>query len=49
MALITDLLVQGWQMLLTLLLAPLLTGLIRMFKAHLLRRRGPSPLQPKDR
>lgn len=46
MALITDLLVQGWQMLFTLLTAPLLTGLIRTFKAHLLRRRGPSLLQP---
>ena len=46
MALITDYLVQGSQMLLLLLLAPLLTGWIRTLKAQLLRRRGPSLLQP---
>lgn len=46
MALITDLLAQGCQMLLFLLLAPLLTGFIRKVKARLLRRRGPSLLQP---
>ena len=46
MALIADYLVQGCQMLLILLLAPLLTGWIRMLKARLLRRRGPSVLQP---
>lgn len=46
MALITDYLVQGCQMLLVLLLAPLLTGWVRTIKAQLLRRRGPSPLQP---
>ena len=46
MALIGELLVQGAQMLLVLLLAPLLTGLVRKVKARLLRRRGPSVLQP---
>ena len=46
MALITDYLVQGGQMLLILLLAPLLTGWVRAIKARLLRRRGPSLLQP---
>ncbi|MGB2682146.1 MAG: NADH-quinone oxidoreductase subunit H [Candidatus Competibacter sp.] len=45
MALI-DYLVQGGQMLLVLALAPLLTGWVRWVKARLLRRRGPSPLQP---
>lgn len=46
MALIADFLVQGCQMLLILLLAPLLTGWVRTIKARLLRRRGPSVLQP---
>jgi len=46
MAVIGDLLVQGVQMMLVLLLAPLLTGFIRLAKARLQRRRGPSPLQP---
>lgn len=46
MALIEDLLVQGVQMLLVLLLAPLLTGLVRKVKARLLRRQGPPLLQP---
>jgi len=46
MAVIIDLAVQGAQMLLVLLLAPLLTGLGRKTKARLLRRRGPSLLQP---
>jgi formate hydrogenlyase subunit 4 len=46
MALITDYLVQGCQMLLILLLAPLLTGWVRVIKARLLRRRGPPLLQP---
>ncbi|HKY94032.1 MAG TPA: NADH-quinone oxidoreductase subunit H [Kiloniellales bacterium] len=46
MVLIGDLLAQGAQMLLVLLLAPLLTGLVRKVKARLLRRRGPSVLQP---
>jgi formate hydrogenlyase subunit 4 len=46
MVVISDLLVQGSQMAVVLLLAPLLTGLIRKAKARLLRRRGPSLLQP---
>jgi formate hydrogenlyase subunit 4 len=46
MAMIVDLLVQGAQMALVLLLAPLLTGFVRKVKARLLRRRGPSVLQP---
>ncbi|MFN6998523.1 NADH-quinone oxidoreductase subunit H [Elioraea tepidiphila] len=41
-----DLLVQGAQMALVLLLAPLLTGIVRKAKARLLRRRGPSVIQP---
>ena len=43
---ILDLAVQGAQMLLVLLLAPLLTGFLRKVKARLLRRRGPPLLQP---
>jgi formate hydrogenlyase subunit 4 len=46
MALISDLTVQGAQMLLVLLVAPLITGLVRKMKARLLRRRGPPILQP---
>ena len=46
MVLIPDILVQGGQMLLVLLLAPLLTGFVRKVKARLLRSRGPSVLQP---
>ncbi|MBX6329707.1 MAG: NADH-quinone oxidoreductase subunit H [Pseudolabrys sp.] len=46
MALIVDFAVQGLQMLLVLMLAPLLTGLVRKVKARFLRRRGPSLLQP---
>ena len=46
MALMLDLAVQGAQMLLVLLLAPLLLGFIRKVKARLLRRRGPPVLQP---
>jgi len=46
MALIADLIVQGVQMLLVLLLAPALTGLVRKVKARLLRRRGPPLIQP---
>ncbi|MEQ8817431.1 MAG: NADH-quinone oxidoreductase subunit H [Thalassobaculum sp.] len=46
MGLILDLLVQGAQMALVLLLAPLLTGVVRKLKARLLRRRGASVLQP---
>jgi formate hydrogenlyase subunit 4 len=45
-AVILDLLVQGAQVALVLLLAPLLTGFVRKVKARLLRRRGPSLLQP---
>jgi formate hydrogenlyase subunit 4 len=41
-----DLLVQGAQMALVLLMAPLLTGIVRKVKARLLRRRGPSVIQP---
>jgi formate hydrogenlyase subunit 4 len=46
MAVIADFLVQGVQMLLVLLLAPVLTGVVRKVKARLLRRRGPSLVQP---
>jgi formate hydrogenlyase subunit 4 len=46
MAVILDLAVQGAQMLVVLLLAPLLTGFARKVKARLLRRRGPPLLQP---
>ena len=46
MAIAGDILVQGVQMLLVVIVAPLLTGLVRWTKARLLRRRGPSPLQP---
>ncbi|MCG6206822.1 NADH-quinone oxidoreductase subunit H [Rhodopseudomonas sp. HC1] len=46
MDVITDIAVQGVQMLLVFLLAPLLTGFIRKIKARLQRRRGPSLLQP---
>jgi formate hydrogenlyase subunit 4 len=46
MALIPALAVQGAQMLLVLLLAPLLTGFVRKVKARLLRRVGPPLIQP---
>jgi formate hydrogenlyase subunit 4 len=46
MALIVELLAQGLQMAVVLALAPLLTGLVRVVKARLLRRRGPPLLQP---
>jgi formate hydrogenlyase subunit 4 len=46
MAMIYDLLVQGVQMALVLLLAPLLTGFVRKMKSRLLLRRGPSIFQP---
>jgi formate hydrogenlyase subunit 4 len=46
MALIADLMIQGVQMALVLLLAPLLTGFVRKVKARLLRRRGPPLIQP---
>lgn len=41
-----DLALQGAQMVLVLLLAPLLTGFVRKVKSRLLRRRGPPLLQP---
>jgi formate hydrogenlyase subunit 4 len=43
---ISNLLVQGAQMALLLLLAPLLAGFMRKVRARLLRRRGPSIFQP---
>jgi len=43
---IADAFVQGFQMLLVLAAAPLLTGFVRKIKARLLRRRGPSVFQP---
>ena len=46
MAVIADIAVQGAQMLLVLLLAPVLTGFVRKVKARLLRRQGPPLLQP---
>jgi formate hydrogenlyase subunit 4 len=44
--LIVDLGIQGAQMAIVLLLAPLLTGFVRTVKARLLRRRGPPLIQP---
>ena len=46
MAVMLDLAVQGAQMLVVLLLAPLLTGLVRKVRARILSRRGPSLIQP---
>ncbi|HWF77207.1 MAG TPA: NADH-quinone oxidoreductase subunit H [Caulobacteraceae bacterium] len=46
MELIGALTIQGAQMALVLALAPALTGLVRLVKARLTRRRGPSVLQP---
>jgi formate hydrogenlyase subunit 4 len=46
MAMIVDLAIQGVQMMLVLLLAPLLTGFVRKLKARLLLRQGPPLLQP---
>lgn len=46
MVLIGELAAQAAQMLLVLLVAPLLTGLVRKVKARLQRRRGPPLLQP---
>jgi formate hydrogenlyase subunit 4 len=46
MDIIFALFAQALQMSLVVLLAPLLTGVVRMFKARLLRRRGPSLIQP---
>ena len=45
MAVIRDIALQGFQMLLVLLLAPLLTGFVRKVKARLLRRQGPPLIQ----
>ena len=42
----SDIIVQGLQMLLVLLMAPLLTGFVRKIKARLLRRQGASMFQP---
>jgi formate hydrogenlyase subunit 4 len=46
MAVIRDFAFQGAEMLLVLLLSPLLTGFVRTVKARLLRRQGPTLLQP---
>ena len=46
MVVISDIVVQGIQMLLVLLLAPLLTGFVRKVKARLVRRQGASVFQP---
>jgi formate hydrogenlyase subunit 4 len=46
MAVMRDLAVQGAQMVLVLVLAPLLLGFTRKVKARMLRRRGPPVLQP---
>ena len=46
MVVISDIIVQGVQMLLVLLLAPLLTGFVRKIKARLVRRQGASMFQP---
>jgi formate hydrogenlyase subunit 4 len=46
MVLIPDLTIQGAQMLLVLLVAPLFTGFVRKVKARLLRRQGPPVIQP---
>jgi formate hydrogenlyase subunit 4 len=46
MALIHDFAVQGAQMLLVLVLAPLLTGFVRKVKARFQRRQGPPLIQP---
>src|SRR6202044_3696773 len=46
MGMMFDVTAQGAQMLLVLSVAPLLTGFVRKVKARLLRRQGPSILQP---
>jgi formate hydrogenlyase subunit 4 len=46
MVLISDFAIQGAQMALVLLLAPLFTGFVRKAKARLLRRQGPPLIQP---
>jgi formate hydrogenlyase subunit 4 len=45
-AVIADFVVQGAQMLIVLLMAPLLTGVVRKVKARMLRRAGPPVIQP---
>ena len=46
MVLISNFAIQGAQMMLVLLLAPLFTGYVRKVKARLVRRQGPPLLQP---
>ena len=46
MELISNFAIQGGQMVLVLLLAPLFTGYVRKVKARLLRRQGPPLIQP---
>jgi len=46
MAIIRDIVIQAIQFALVLALAPLLIGLVRKLKARLVRRRGPSLIQP---
>lgn len=46
MGMILDILVQGAQMAVVLAVAPLLAGFVRKARARLLRRRGPSVIQP---
>ena len=46
MVVISDILIQTIQMALVLALSPLLTGFVRKAKARMLRRQGPSVLQP---
>ena len=46
MALIINLIMQGIQMMLVLLVAPLLVGVVRKVRARILLRRGPSIVQP---
>ncbi|QNT70931.1 respiratory chain complex I subunit 1 family protein [Defluviicoccus vanus] len=46
MAVVNDIIIQALQMLLVVAVAPGLTGFVRWVKARLLRRRGPSLLQP---
>ncbi len=46
MAVILDFMEQGAQMLLVLILAPLLAGIVRKVKARMMRRQGPSIIQP---
>jgi formate hydrogenlyase subunit 4 len=46
MGMISSIALQGLQFVLVIALAPLVTGLVRLTKARLQRRKGPSPLQP---